>query len=154
MKGDPKVLDCLEQAATFEAHLVLQYKLDARSLKDMGLKKLAKCAKKWRKQPDSFLKQITDRILFLEGSPEYDGGKVADHTTVTELLQDELALEVAIIEPYEKFVVVCQQELDDTSRNLFEHALKAHEYNIEDIERELSLIKKVGGEAAYIAARI
>jgi bacterioferritin (cytochrome b1) len=78
---------------------------------------------------------------------------VLDSASVTAMMQRELGLEMGIVEPYEKAVVVAQQALDDTTRNLFEHLLKWHQEHVDHLERELGLITKLG-EAGYFTARM
>lgn len=153
MKGNLDVIKSLQAAAAQEAHLNLQYRLNARSLKFMGLKKLTCKMKKFGDGAHWFLKKVIDRILFLEGDPGYDAAAVVEQTSVTDLLKNALALEMAIVQPYEQNIQTAMKALDDTTRNLFEHLLKWHQYHIGWLEQQLRLIDGLG-EAEYMAEKL
>lgn len=153
MKGSAPVLETLQSAAAAEAHLNLQYRLDARSLKFMGIKQVAKKTDEFGSDTHDFLKYVTKRILFLEGDPSYQIPKIVEQSTLTALFKAELALELAIVKPYEDAVQVAMNALDDTTRNLFEHLLKWHEKHVDWLERQLRLIEGMG-EATYISAKL
>lgn len=153
MKGNLDVIKALQTAAAQEAHLNLQYRLNARSLKFMGLKKLTCKMKKFGDGAHCFLKQLTDRTLFLEGDPGYDVAPVVEQTSVTDLLKNALALEMAIVQPYERNVQTAMKALDDTTRNLFEHLLKYHQHHVGWLEQQLRLIDGLG-EAEYMAEKL
>ena len=153
MKGNPEVVAVLQSALALEATIHLQYGTDARCLREVGLKKNAKKAAGFGGDSGKFLGMVEDRVLFLEGSVAYAPAPVLDSASVTAMLQRELGLEMAIVAPYESAVVVAQQALDDTTRNLFEHLLKWHQEHVDHLERELGLITKLG-EAGYFTARM
>jgi len=137
MKGNPEVVAVLQSALALEATIHLQYGTDARCLREVGLKKNAKKAADFGGDSGKFLGMVEDRVLFLEGSVAYAPAPVLDSASVTAMLQRELGLEMAIVAPYESAVVVAQQALDDTTRNLFEHLLKWHQEHVDHLEREL-----------------
>lgn len=153
MKGNLNVIAALEAAAAQEAHLNLQYRLNTRSVKFMGLKKLTCKLHKFGSDAHDFLKYVTDRTLFLGGDPSYEVAEVVEQTSVTELLKNSLALEMAIIQPYEQNIQVAMKALDDTTRNLFEHLLKWHQKHIGWLEQQLRLIDGLG-EAEYMAEKL
>jgi bacterioferritin len=153
MKGNVDVIKSLQAAAALEAHLNLQYRLNARSLKFMGLKKLTCKMKKFGDGAHCFLKKVTDRVLFLGGDPSYDVAPIVEQTSVTALLQNALALEMAIVEPYEQNIQTAMKALDDTTRNLFEHLLKWHQEQIGWLEQQMRLIEGLG-ETAYMAEKL
>jgi bacterioferritin len=153
MKSSPEVIKVLKAGVDAESRLNLRYRLDARSLKFMGVKKVACKAKDFGDDAHLYMKKLTDRILLLGGSPSYNSGEITEQTTVTALLKNELAMETAIVAPYEQAVQVSMKALDDTSRNLFEHLLKWHEKHIGWLECQLRLIEGMG-EEEYIAEKL
>lgn len=153
MKGNLDVIRGLQAAAAQEAHLNLQYRLNARSLKFMGLKKLTCKMTKFGDGTHCFLKLVSDRILFLEGDPGYAIAPVVEQTSVTDLLKNALAAEMAIVGPYEQAVQVAMKALDDTSRNLFEHLVKWHQKHVGWLEQQLRLVEGLG-EAEYMAEKL
>jgi bacterioferritin len=153
MKGNLNVLAALKAAAAQEAHLNLQYRLNTRSVKFMGLKKLTCKLDKFGDNAHRFLKLVTDRNLFLGGDPSYDVAPVVEQTSVTELLKNALALELAIVSPYEQNIQTAMKALDDTTRNLFEHLAKWHQKQIGWLECQLRLIDGLG-ETEYMAEKL
>ncbi len=153
MKGNLNVIAALQAAAAQEAHLNLQYRLNTRSVKFMGLKKLTSKLDKFADDAHGFLKYVTDRNLFLGGDPSYETAAIVEQTSVTELLKNALELEVAIVQPYEQNIQVAVKALDDTTRNLFEHLLKWHEKHIGWLEQQLRLIDGLG-ETEYMAEKL
>ena len=154
MTGNPEVIVALKNALVAEAHLNIQYRHDWRVVKYMGVKKVARCLKHKGSDAHSWMKQVADRILFLGGDTNYTVGSIVDSSTLASTFQHELDLELAIVQPYERYVQVAMQALDDTTRNLFEHLLKWHQGHIGWLEQQLRLISMVGGEAEYIAEKM
>jgi bacterioferritin len=153
MTPNPEVIAALKGAAAREAHLNLQCRLYQRVLKAWGVRKTAKHLKTFGDDAHNFLKKVTDRILFFGADPGYTIAPVEQPATLTALLQSVLALEVAIIAPYEAAVQVAMRALDDTTRNLFEHLLKWHEENVLWLQTQLNLIEGIG-ESEYIAEKL
>ena len=156
MSGNPEVIKSLEAAAA-EAHLNLQYRLDWRLLKFMGVKKTARNARKFGDDAHTWLKLATDRILFLGGTAGYAIPRVVESPTFTAILENDLALELAILVPYEAAIQIAMKALDDATRNLFEHLIKWHQDHVAWLERQLALIKGFAedtGEARYIAEKL
>ena len=154
MTGNPEVIKALQAALALEAHLNIQYRHDWRIVKFMGVKKVAKKLKGLGTGAHCFMKKVADRILFLGGDTNYTVGEIVDQRSLTAILQNELALEMAIVQPYEAAVQTAMKAFDDTTRNLFEHLLKWHQEQIGWLEQQLRLIETVGGEAEYIAEKL
>lgn len=154
MNGNPDVLRALQAALALEAQLNLKYRLDWRVLKFNGLKKLVGTFDKFGDDAHCWMKAVTDRILFLGGDPSYAvAGAMTQSPNLTGMVQADLALELAIVEPYERAVQIAMQALDDTSRNLFEHLLKWHEKHVGRLEQILRLIDGLG-EEEFIAEQL
>ena len=151
--GDPAVITVLQAALMAEAQLNLQYRMDWRSLKFLGVKKTAKKFKCLGKDAHSWMKNFTDRILFLGAKPVYQIPEISEETTVTEIFQASLTLEMACIAPQEQAVQVAMKAFDDTTRNLFEHSLKAKEKRIAWLQQQLNLVKGLT-EPVYVAEKL
>jgi bacterioferritin len=157
MQGSPDVIRTLQAAMAAEGHLNLQYRFDWRAVRFMGGKKIAKVLKRYGHDTHCFLRKVTDRLLFLDGDVGYELAAVQKFGTLTEVLKTELALELAIVKPYEEAVQIAMKALDDTTRNLFEHLLKWHEQHVAWLEQQLALIEgfqENTGEARYLAEKL
>jgi bacterioferritin (cytochrome b1) len=149
MNGSPTVIATLVAGVAGESMLNLQYRLDARILRFVGVKKLAKKVNTFGDGCSDYRQMMTDRIKLLGGDAGYSlSGAISEQESVTALFQKELAMEMALINPYEAAVATATKEADDTSRNLFEHILKWHQKQVRWIEEQLRLIAL--GESDYI----
>jgi bacterioferritin len=153
MEGNDKVIAALQAGLAKEAHLNLQCRLNQRTLAYLGLGTLAKKIKAHGDYAHEYMKQVTKRILFLEGNPSYQIAPIVEQASVTELLKNLLALNLAIVAPYEDAVAVATAAKDDTTRNLFEHLLKWHQEDICWLEKQVRLIGTLG-EATYISTKV
>jgi bacterioferritin len=153
MKGDPKVIAGLQAALAQEATLQLQYQADARQLKSMGLDGLASKVCGFGTDSKCFLKKLMRRLLLFRSPIGYSPDAVVDRSDITELLSGELALEMAIVNPYEQQIQVAQKAFDDTTRNLYEHLLKWHQEHVEWIEKQQAQLDKVG-ETDYFSEKM
>jgi bacterioferritin (cytochrome b1) len=92
-------------------------------------------------------------ILVLGGTVNYTPAPVAQHDTIADIFTSELALEMAFKAPSEAAIQVAMQALDDVSRNLFEHLLKASAHRIGWLEQQLRLGQAIGWDE-YTSAKI
>ena len=154
MTGNPQVIATLQSALAAEARLNIQYRHDWRLVKFMGVRKVSCKLHGMGSDAHEWMKKIYDRILFLGGDIGYTMGPITDQLTLTAIFQNELALEMAIVAPYEQNIQTAMAAFDDATRNLYEHLLKWHQKHIGWLEQQLRLIQIVGGEDEYIAEKM
>lgn len=153
MTGHSEVLATLQSAVAAETHLNAQYRADWRNVKFVGAKKVAKVLHGFGGDAHCWVKKTQDRLLLLGGDLNYTVAPVVQAAGLTALFQAELALEMAIMQPYEQAVQVAMRAFDDTTRNLFEHLLKWHQKHVGWLEQQLRLIASMG-EADYIGEKL
>ncbi len=145
MKGDPKVIDFLNQALANELIAINQYFLHAKMYKDWGLKALADYEYHESIDEMKHADKLTDRILFLEGMPNLqDLGKLFIGENTQEMLECDLRLEHQAIPLLREAVAYCESIKDYVSRDLFAEILDNEEEHVDWLETQLSLIEKVG----------
>ncbi len=145
MKGDPKVIDFLNQALGNELFAINQYFLHAKMYKDWGLKALADYEYHESIDEMKHADKLTDRILFLEGMPNLqDLGKLMIGENTQEMLECDLRLEHQAIPPLREAVAYCESIKDYVSRDLFAEILDNEEEHVDWLESQLGLIEKVG----------
>jgi bacterioferritin (cytochrome b1) len=147
------VVDNLQTSCQVMAHLAGQYQVDVQQLKAMGLKWLAKCVKKWYQGSEKYLRQFVDRLLYFSVDPEYDAGETAGADNVDALLERAETLVYAALDSLTGFRKAAWDARADYTPDVYEHAIKALEYQAVTIERERALIKKLT-EAGYIGSRL
>ena len=154
MKGDPRVLDLLNEILTGELTAINQYFLHARILGSWGFERMAKFEYDESIEEMKHAQALIDRVLFLDGLPNLQRlGKLNVGTTVLEILKNDLALESTAIPLLNKSIETCRQIGDSTSEHLLIDILAAEEDHVDWLETQLELIKQIG-EAHYLAQHI
>ncbi|MCW0215527.1 MAG: bacterioferritin [Pseudonocardia sp.] len=151
MRGDPEIITLLNEQLTSELTAINQYFLHAKMQQNWGLTKLAAYTKAESIDEMKHAELITDRILFLEGLPNYQRlGTLKIGQTVKEQLEADLQIELAVVERLRPGVTLCRSKNDHTTANLFEEILADEEHHIDYIETNLELIERLG-EQLYLA---
>ena len=147
MKGQTEVISVLKTILTNELTAVNQYFLHARMCKDWGYEKLGEKIYKESIDEMKHAKELIDRILFLEGTPNVQKlHNLNIGATVKGQLESDLALEYQAISDLKKSIDICVKHSDFTSRELLEKILISEEEHIDWIESQLNVIKEVGEE--------
>ncbi|MEU2058834.1 bacterioferritin [Streptomyces sp. NPDC013455] len=151
MQGDPEVLDFLNEQLTGELTAINQYFLHAKMQENNGWTKLAKYTRHESFDEMKHAEVLTDRILFLEGLPNYQRlFHVRVGQTVREMFEADREIEVEAIDRLKRGIKVMREKGDITSANIFEDILADEEHHIDYLDTQLELLDKLG-EALYIA---
>lgn len=151
MKGDPKVLEHLNKVLKNELTAINQYFLHAKMQENFGWYKLAKYTRHESFDEMKHAEVLTDRILFLEGLPNYQRlFHVRVGQTVKEMFEADKQVEVEAIDRLKRGIKVMREKGDITSANIFESILEDEEHHIDYLDTQLDLVEKLG-EALYIA---
>ncbi len=151
MRGDKEVISLLNEQLTSELTAINQYFLHAKMQQNWGLTKLAAYTRAESLDEMRHAERITDRILFLEGLPNYQRlFSLRVGQTVREQLQSDLAVEVEVVERLRPGIALCREKGDITTAKLFEDILADEEHHIDYIETNLELIDRLG-EQLYLA---
>jgi len=145
MKGDAKVIQFLNKVLGNELVAINQYFLHSRMYKDWGLKELAEHEYHESIDEMKHADKLTERILFLEGLPNFqDLGKLLIGENTEEMLKCDLKLEMKAIPELKKAIAHCESVGDYISRELFEEILESEEEHVDWLETQLGLIEKIG----------
>ncbi len=151
MQGDPEVIEFLNEQLTAELTAINQYFLHAKMQENLGWTKLAKYTRSESIDEMRHAEILTDRILFLEGLPNYQRlFHVRVGQTVTEMFEADKQVEVEAIDRLRRGIDVMRAKNDVTSANIFEAILADEEHHVDYLETQLDLVAKLG-EPLYIA---
>ena len=147
MKGDTKVIEFLNKVLYNELTAINQYFLHAKMLKNWGIKELAEHEYKESIDEMKHADMLADRILFLEGLPNFQAlGKLRIGETPRELLECDLALELEGLPVLREGIAHCEQVGDFVSRKLLADILANEEEHVDWLETQLDLIARIGEE--------
>ncbi|MCP9959299.1 MULTISPECIES: bacterioferritin [Streptomyces] len=151
MQGDPEVIEFLNEQLTAELTAINQYFLHAKMQENFGWTKLAKYTRAESFDEMKHAEVLTDRILFLEGLPNYQRlFHVRVGQTVTEMFHADREVEVEAIDRLRRGIQVMRDKGDITSANIFESILADEEHHIDYLDTQLELVQKLG-ESLYLS---
>jgi bacterioferritin len=154
MKGDPRILDMLNDVLSGELTAISQYFLHAKMCLNWGYEGLGK--KIYAESIDEMkhADKLIERILFLDGLPNLQKlGKLSIGQTVVEILKSDLAYETATIPKFNKAIQQCRDAGDNGTETLLTEILVDSEAHVDWLESQVELVTQVG-EANYLAQQI
>ena len=100
MRGDEKVIEFLNEQLTAELTAINQYFLHAKMQENWGYTKLAAYTRHESIDEMRHAEVLTDRILFLEGLPNYQRlSRCASAQNVKEMFECDMEIEEAAVDP-------------------------------------------------------
>ena len=150
MQGDREIIALLNEQLTSELTAINQYFLHAKMQDNWGYTKLAAYTRAESIDEMRHAEVLTDRILFLEGLPNYQKlGTLHIGQTVKEQHQADLDLELGVVARLRPGIQLMRERGDITSARIFEDILADEEHHIDYLETELDLLEKLG-EPLYL----
>ena len=154
MKGDPKILEILNDVLTAELTAINQYFVHGEMCENWGYERLQKIIRKHSIGEVKHAEELIERILFLEGVPNVQRlGKINIGENVPEVLRADYALEMEALPPLNAGIETCRELGDNNSRHLLEEILEDEEEHVDWLEAQLALLEQVGVQN-YLAAQI
>jgi bacterioferritin len=151
MRGDDEVLALLNEQLTSELTAINQYFLHAKMQANWGFTKLAERTRHESIDEMKHAERITERILFLEGLPNYQKLlPLRIGQTVKEQFEADLAVEMEVVARLRPGIAMCREKGDVTTANIFEDILADEEEHIDYIETNLELMETLG-EKLYLS---
>ncbi|MBN8849754.1 MULTISPECIES: bacterioferritin [unclassified Sphingomonas] len=145
MKGDPRVIELLNETLKNELTAINQYWLHHRLLDHWGVKKLAAFERHESIDEMKHADWLAERILFLDGLPNFQLlGRLRIGESVEEVLKADLALELEAVAQLKGAVAHCEEVKDYVSRDLFTKILESEEEHVDTLERQFDMIERMG----------
>jgi bacterioferritin len=154
MKGDPRIVDMLNEVLTGELTAINQYFLHAKMCRHWGFEHLGDKIRAESIDEMKHAERLIDRVLFLEGLPNLQKlNKLAIGTNVVEILRNDLALELGTVPRLNAGIKVSRDAGDNGSEELLTRILVDSESHVDWLESQLELVRQVG-EAHFLAQQI
>jgi bacterioferritin len=151
MRGDDRVIEFLNEQLTAELTAINQYFLHAKMQENFGWVKLARHTKAESIDEMRHAETLTDRILFLEGLPNYQRlFPLRIGQTIVQMFEADLLVETEAVERLRRGIEYMRGIGDVTSANIFESILADEEQHIDYLETQLALVTQLG-EQLYLA---
>lgn len=145
MKGDPQVIDFLNEALKNELTAVNQYWLHYRLLDNWGVSKLAAFERHESIDEMKHADKLAERVLFLGGLPNFQMlGRLRIGETVEEILRADLEIEFEALAQLKAAIAHCELVKDYVSRDLFAYILASEEEHVDHLEKQFDLIERMG----------
>lgn len=150
MQGNERVIEFLNEQLTAELTAINQYFLHARMQENWGHTRLAAHTRAESLDEMRHAERLTDRILFLEGLPNYQKLlPLRIGESVPEQFRCDLAIEQEAIDRLRRGIEYMRSAGDVTSARIFEDILADEEHHVDYLETQLGLIDNLG-EQLYL----
>ena len=154
MKGDPKVIEILNEVLTAELTAINQYFVHGEMCENWGYDRLHHIIRKHSIGEMKHAEELIERVLFLEGVPNVQRlGKINIGENVPEILKSDYALEMEALPRLNEGIELCRTLGDNNSRHLLEEILEDEEEHVDWLEAQLTLLEQVGVQN-YLAEQI
>jgi bacterioferritin len=154
MRGDDQVIEYLNEQLTAELTAINQYFLHAKMQENFGWTKLAAHTKAESIDEMRHAEVLTDRILFLEGLPNYQRlFTLRIGHTLQEMFDADMAVELEAIDRLRRGIAYMRGIGDITSAAIFEAILADEEGHVDYLETQIDLLAKLG-EPLYMQSLI
>ena len=154
MRGDPEVIELLNEVLTSELTAINQYFVHYRMLDNFGYQRLAKKKREESVEEMQHADEIIERILFLEGVPNMQRlfpVKVGEEPV--EMHKVDLELEREAVVRLNRGIALAVAKGDNGTRALLEKILKNEEDAVDWLETHLGLVEQLGRER-YLAEQM
>ena len=151
MQGDARVIEFLNEQLSGELTAINQYFLHAKMQENWGFVKLAAYTKAESIDEMKHAEILTDRILFLEGLPNFQRiFPLRIGQNLQEIFESDLAVEHEARNRLIEGAEYMRSVSDITSARIFEEILADEETHIDYLETQVELLGRLG-EPLYIA---
>jgi len=152
--ANPRIVELLNDALTFELTVTNTYFLHARMLDNWGLPKLGKVFYDLSIDEMRDADDLINRILMFEGHPNVQKlGAITVGESAEEMLRLALDSEVAAVAQFNAGAKECHELGDHGTAAVFEEMVRDEEKHADWFEAQLDAIERVGAQQ-YLAQHV
>jgi bacterioferritin len=145
MKGQPEVIDTLNELLADELTAINQYFVHAEMCGDWGYEKLHEQVEKRAIQEMKHAESLIERILYLEGMPVVSKlNKISIGDAVKKQIENDKVAEQDAVDSYNKAVALTAKLGDNGTKMLVESILSDEEEHLDWLEEQLDQIEQMG----------
>jgi bacterioferritin len=154
MRGDPELIELLNEVLTSELTAINQYFIHAKMLKNWGYERLSHKKREESIEEMKHADSVIERILYLEGVPNMQRlSPVRIGEDPVEMHNQDLALEEEALERLNRGIALALSKSDGGTRALLESILKKEEEAVDWLTAQMYLIESLGKER-YLAEQM
>ena len=132
-----KIIDALNEARAAELTAIIQYMGHHYEGEGLESPPILELFKKTAVDEMRHAESLAERIVYLGGVPIYKPGSVSRGGELKEMISQDLGLENGAIERYRKYIKLCDEAGDSTTRLLLEQILMQEEGHADAFETAL-----------------
>jgi bacterioferritin len=154
VRGDPEIIEALNEVLTAELTAVNQYYVHYKMCENWGYPRLAH--KKRGESIDEMkdADSVIERILFLEGVPNMQRlNPIRAGEDPVEQHRLDLEMELEAVARYNRVIALARDKGDNGTRSLLEHILRGEEESVDWLEAQLHVVEAIGPER-YLAEQL
>lgn len=146
MKGNPQIIEKLNELLTAELTAADQYLIHSRMLEDFGYSKLFERLSHEAEEELQHADVLIKRILFLEGTPDVNKrSELNVGADVEAMFASDLEVEYEVAKNLRKVIKFCEEQQDYQTRHVLMPLLSdTEEDHMYWLEQQIGLIKRVG----------
>lgn len=135
MKGNPELIDTLNDLLAGELTAINQYMVHAEMCEDWGYDRLSENFKKRSINEMHHAEHLIERILFLEGTPIVSNlNSIQIGAAVPQQVDNDHALEIDTVKNYNEAIALAGKVLDYATRDVLETILKDEDRHVDELE--------------------
>ena len=147
MRGDPEIIDVLNEILTGELTAINQYFVHAKMCHNWGYSKLADHIRDESIDEMKHAETLVERVLYFDGIPNLQRlGPLRVGETVEEQFESDLQLEYAALERLNRAIELCVAKSDNGTREMLADILTSEEEHIDWLETQQETIRQIGLE--------
>jgi len=154
VRGDPEVIEGLNEVLTAELTAINQYFIHHKMCENWGYQRLSKKKREEAMDEMKHADAIIERILYFDGVPNMQRlSPIRVGENPIEQHKLDLAVETEAIDRLNRCIALCRENGDNGSRELLESILDGEEESADWLEAQLHIVDEIGPER-YLAEQI
>lgn len=145
MKGDPKLVNTLNELLKGELTAISQYMVHAEMAEDWGYEKLSKSFKTRAVTEMHHAERLIERILFLDGKPivnelsEFSIGE-----TIPDMVNNDHGMELDTVKQYNEAIALAAECMDYATKEVLTKILMDEDKHVDELEDAQDEIAQMG----------